>query len=568
MSLEFLKKRQNTQYLFEAKKQQKEISYFTESNIQQDINITYLNQWAERNYVGSDFFLNWVKTVFKTDNFLSFFKYLRYPLVSAKLINDEIKPQLQRVFFAEDYFNKTLVSNKSINLSDLERFKKEIFEAILFNHNGIIIHDLEETNQPFREIINISDVVSIDSEKGQIKRIAYKSVLNDVVGFVYIDEKEYIFYDYNYNVVTQSAHDLGECPCNWISSENFSQSNDVVKKSLFSYVKNDLEELVFLKTLQRMTEPNGAIPVVTKLKTKEVDLTGKAIKLISDKEPMSSASISSQYPEVKPSLKGSDSQLQTGSIISVPAKEKEDGSIDMDVVKNYFQFHYIPVECLDYLDRRINEIHKNIVSSILGDYSEQNESSKNELQVSKSYVNKQDKLRWLASEMTQAIKVSNYYFLSLKHGKNLVSVDFFMGSDFFLETQSDLFLDFKNAPNSIERRNILIRLSQNRNKFSKNEAEREKILYKLIPYASDYDFNTAITVKHIDSIVFEFQTRFNYWIGLFEANYGDLVYFWDSLDSKDSEKLVLINNLIKNLIKDEQTSSNTPPSVQGADTDL
>ena len=508
--------------------------------------------------------------VFRTDNFLSFYKYLRFPLISAKIVNDEIKPQLKRVFHAEDSFFKYTIKNKESHCPEevqSEIYDNAFFEAVLFRHNDVIVHDLDNVNEPYRDIVSINSIVAIESEKGVISRIAYLSDLDQedgtcVKGYSYIDKDNYIFYTKDYTPLITEPHDLGVCPADWISSENFTTDNDIVKKSIFSYAKNDFEELVFLKTLQRMTEPNGAIPVVVKLKGNVVSKPGKSINGASDKEPMASSGIGSQQADTGNVLNGSDNQLQAGTIINVPTNKKVDGSIDSEIVKNYFQFHYIPVDVLNYLNERIQEIESAIIISVLGDYNEQNTSAKNELQVSKSYANKEDKLRWLSAELTRIKKLSDFKTLALKYGKDKVKVDVFFGSDFFLETAADLYNNFKIAPNAIERRNILIRLSQNTNKFNSDKAEREKILYKLIPYASDIDFNTALSNINIpiDPIVFQMQTRFYYWITVFEANYGDIQSFWNELEIKESEKLILINNLLKQIITDEVAQITLPTS--------
>lgn len=544
-----------------AQRQQKDICYFTESSIQENINMEYLNQWANRKYVGNDAFLNWVKSVFRSDNFLSFYKYLRFPVASAKLINDEIKPQLKRVFHAEDSFFKYVINKKEIECPDELKdryFKESFFDAILFNHNAIVIHDLEDINKPYREIININYVVAIESHCNEIERVAYCAEIKDengktIHGYAYMDEERYAFLTLDYQVITNVPHDLGECPADWLSSENFYKDNDIVKKSIFSYVKTDFEEYVFLKTLQKMTEPNGAIPVTVKLKGKVLDKSGQDIRGTSEKEPMAANTISQQQATVTSQVNGggNDNQLQAGTIINVPLNKDVNGVIDSDIVQNYFKFHYIPIEALTYLNDRLKEIKDNIITSIVGDYQEYSTQAVNELQIGKSYDNKQDKLRWVSNELTRISTLSDFKTLALKYGKDNVFVSIFYGSDFFLETDKDLYDQCAIAPNPLERRYILSRLAQSRNKYNKDKAEKDKILYKLMPYATDKDFDTANAKNTIDYITFEYQTRFMYWINLFEASYGEITMFWNEMDIKESEKLLLINNLIKDIIQNE-----------------
>ena len=124
MSVEFVKDRKGANHLREAYDQQLQLSYFTQSKIQPEITTAYLEQWTKRNYRGNDYFLNWVKMIFRTQNFISFFKYLRYPLSSAKLINDEIKPRLKRVYFADEVsFIQFFTKNRFVQFQQLTHGK-------------------------------------------------------------------------------------------------------------------------------------------------------------------------------------------------------------------------------------------------------------------------------------------------------------------------------------------------------------------------------------------------------------------------------------------------------------
>lgn len=69
--VELVKKKVNYSHILEAQQQHRDISYFVQSSLQKEIPIEYLKQWTNRKYASNDKFLNLVKTVFKTDNFLS-----------------------------------------------------------------------------------------------------------------------------------------------------------------------------------------------------------------------------------------------------------------------------------------------------------------------------------------------------------------------------------------------------------------------------------------------------------------------------------------------------------------
>lgn len=578
MSIQFIKDKVGHSELSVARRQQRQIAYLTQSDVQEEIYLEQLDRICTNGYKGNDHFLNWIGTIFKADNFKTFYKYLRFPIVSAKVVQTKIVPHLERVFFSEDsYYNYTVRGVKVPTPEELqtEKFDEWMFSALLFNYNDVLVHDLKDVNTPERKLISIDNIVSLDSHLSVITEIAYSaSIMHPVKGemvegYIYINDTAYIFYDKEFqkNLTVEFPHDLGVCPADYVSKAPFGRK-EIVRQSIFSYIREELEEYVFLKTIQKMSDPNGAIPIVTKLKSKtkkgdveESDDKGKGQSV----EAMSSSSLAST------NVKNEDFMaMQVGTVIEAPMVKKEDGSIDMDLVKNFLNFFRIPVESLDYINRRVTEIEKSLITAAVGDYSEQNhENAKNELQISKSYDSKQDKIRRFANQFTRIRTLSDEKFLLLQHGPDSVEVDLSYGTDFFIESQADLYALFVQSPNPIERATILKRLVQNRGRFNKARLNRDMILYSLLPFTSDKDLDKAIATRTTDHETTQMQLRLTYWIIIFEATYGDLLEFWASLgELKDDQKLIIITNLLKQIIKDygtiEQQDDGEEASTTGA----
>jgi hypothetical protein len=560
MSKDFIEGKCNSSSLNEAVRQYKQLSYFTQSKIEDDISEGYFEKYVERKYYNNDVFLNFVKNIFKDDNFLSFAKYYRNPNPSSKLINTRIKETLSRVFFSEDsYFNYVINDQYIEKPKELEDdFDKKLFNAVLFRYNDIIVHDLSEPNNPYREFISIENIVSIEMHRSKISKVSYTAMINhngeDVYGYAYIDSDKYEFYNKEFDLIKTENHDLGFCPATFVVDKDF-KNDEVVKESPFSYLRSEMEEYCFLKTLQRMVDANGTLPIAVKLKTKENKESSGDFDA-SPGEPMGIHQLGSQVSkEARANAgtgQGKGAVLQAGTVIEAPVVEKDDGSIDMAVIKEFITFHYVPVEALNFLDKRVKDVEKEIIISSIGDYTDGGtiQGSKSDTEIkSNDIVSKQDKLRFLSNTLSASRLLSDKVMLSLAYGKENIEADIFYGSDFFLETQDKLYEMFKNAPNSIERKNILIRLSQRRNMFNKEKSNREVILYKLIPYVSDKEFELAVTTLRISDVNFEYNTRFSHWIAMFESFYGNIVIFWDNLgDARESEKIVVINNLIIDLI--------------------
>lgn len=555
MSKKFIQGRKGSSSLDLACRQQKQLLYFTTSEIQEEARVDYFQKYVESKYYNNDVFLNWVKSIFKNDNFLSFAKYYRNPNPSSKLVNTRIKEPLSRVFFSEDNYFNYWVNGKEVEYpKELEDdFEERLFDHIIFRYNDIIVHDLHETNEPYRYFVDIDKVVSIEVKESHIKKIAYSGKINyggkDIYGYVYLDAEKYEFYTQGYDLVLSETHDYGQCPATFVVKKKF-DNDPIVKESIFSYLRAELEEYTFLKTLQRLTHPNGAFPVITQIEAKVLNDDNMDFDN-DDREPMSLDQINGQVSHEARQTAGSGrgSNIQAGSIVTVPAITKEDGSIDMELSKNFFTFYHTPVDIMEYINDRIKELESEIITSALGSYSERNDVSMTELQTRKGLVSMEDKLRWFSNTMSFSREKSDNMMLSLKYGKDNVRTDIFYGSDFFMQTESMIYDMFNKAPNAIERKNLLVRLAQRRNMYNKEKSKREVILYKLLPYSSDAEFDIAVKNNNVDEITFQLQIRFNYWIAQFESMYGSICTFWENTKSNESEKIILLNNLIFNLIQ-------------------
>jgi hypothetical protein len=301
-----------------------------------------------------------------------------------------------------------------------------------------------------------------------------------------------------------------------------------------------------------MTEPNGAIPITVQLKVDEQNKSGKDINGIGGEMPMSANLITSQKAEYGKQVQGSNSgsSMQGGTVIRVPVVKDANGNVNTDIIQNFAKFFYIEPDILEYLNKRIIQIERSIIMNVLGDYMEMNdEIAKNEFQVSKSFTNKQDKLRHLALNMTWTRKQSDFNMLALAYGKENIIVDLFYGSDFYLDNEAELYNMLQTAPNQIERRNIIQRIGKTKYRFNKDRADREWLLNTLLPFVADKDFEKAVELGLIDDTTKKLQLQFNYWISMFEAKYGDILIFYNNFDASNSEKLIAINNLLNNLIQ-------------------
>ena len=564
MSLEFIKSSINGSDLHTASEQQDQLSYFTESELQETYaSQDYFNKWADRKYQTSDYFLNYVKSVFKQSNFMFFVKYMRKPLPSSKLIKNKIEPNLKRVLYAENsYFdyNITNVDRDSIDeLVKANKFNDEMFYRLLYRHNDLIAEDVLNS-KAYRYFIDINKVKSLlyDEDDDEILKIAFSGCITveekEIQGYIYIDSEKYQFWDLKDNLIQEVEHNLKKCPVNFISNKKY-KNNNIVRESLFTFIREELEDYTFLSILRKMMYPNGAFPVTTKLQATEENTLGNGND--TNGEPNELYKFGSQNPtEQSTNAPVEGGILQAGSVYEIPAIERTDGSLDMEAIEKYLKFHYIPVEVIQNIDQRIKDIEDDIQVTIIGDKVGGNESAQNETQIEKGISSLENNLLTLSNQLSRIRTLSDTYLLQLQYNKRFKSVFAFYGTDWYLDSIDQLMKDFEFAPNPIERKDVLLRINQNKYKNNHNKAARQKLLYSLMPFASDIDFDKSVSLGLVDQITQLYQLQFIHWISKFEALYGDINEFYNSIDGEENTRLVLINNLILQIINSNFTKNN------------
>lgn len=563
MSKEFIEAQHNKDSIHKAAEQEEQLNYFLISELQSNrLDQKYLTQWAERNYQTDDYFHNWLRMILKPANFLLFLNYIRYPLPSAKLAKIKIEPQLKRVFVSEDADFKYNVQGKEkedyIEDLKIKEFTSELFQKIIYKHNSLVVCDLDPVtpNKPERYFIDIGDVVSIKERKNKVWKIAFKATLNidgaDKHGYLYIDDNKYEFYDDKKIFVVKKNHDLGYTPVHFIVPNKF-KGDFIIRESVYTYIRKDLEDYTFLKTLQSMVTTSGTIPIITKIDTSSEE-ENEDQNTNENGEPAYKSMIGSQKAEVNSQNNNvSSGEFQPGTVHSVSLEDITDsqGKINIDAVKYFVNYHRIPVDTLDHLNKRVQELEENIQVTLVGDIITGSEEAKNIPQIQKSISVLENTLTNVAEILNRIRKLSDTDMLGLKYGiKRVNEVFIHFGTDFFLDSESKLIDDFNKAPNSLERKNIIVRINKNRYKNNPEILSRQDILYNIMPYVSDKDFELAIQQQAVSDINKEYQLRFDYWIQLFEAQYGDIVTFFKMLEDKTKAiRIKVINDLVIQIIK-------------------
>lgn len=552
MSRDFIEKGYNKSSLSLAEIQKKQILEIAKSDIQEPVTYQRLESVLNKNFATNDDFSNYLKSVVKDKNFLSIYNFVRKPLPSASLINTDIRGSLMRVLYAEDSYHHCKVNGETYEKQDdlgRDIYSKKYFNDWLFRTNDIYITDEDDKGKAYSYLLDVEKVVSLSHNDFRITKIAFKGNIpnREETGTIYIDDDFYQFYDKDLNLIKSIKHEQEKCPASFIGTASL--DNDfVVKESPFSYMRSDLETYNLLVTLQKMTDIKGGFPTVVKLGGSSE--SGSEQEETNDIFGNQSAKSTGDFEHTK------SNPIDAMTVVEVPQEDIQEETAEgqrynIDIVKNYLTYFYIPVEILKQIDDRVKSVKKGILDSLIGKHlSEDQEGSKTDTHLDEKSSMQEDKLRHISQELSLLRTRVEYAQLSLEHGAGNVEVEYFYGSKFFKDSVEKL-LDMRaKCPNPIERKEISLKITKNRNRFNPKKGKRELILQHIIPYDDDKDFDDAVNFGVVDDYEFLFYKKFYHWVNKFEAAHGDILTFYENLKTDDGKKIDLISKMMLNIIKE------------------
>lgn len=524
----------------EAIDYQNKLAYFIQTHLDTDV---FINNSSSIDEVWkmSNPFTNWIRGWMREDNFKSFIKFLRHPLPTASLIQDDIVPELKKVFDSTNaYFDYTFTSN-SANLSakplisEFSNYCKDVvFDKLINAHNSIVITDYIESKKPYRYVIDISSVKAIEpTVSGKIKKIVFEGI--DDRWFYYTDEFYAVYIKQGDDFVEEikNLHEIGQCPADFISVEPLNDSRFVVRKHLFSNFVEKFENYVNYATLQKMCLPHGAIPVITHYKQNNKPCN----KTFSDGSICVNGHISHQTasgiqinkdnllpcPVCNPKT-----IIQAGTVIGLPVpKIGDNGERPFDTNANFVKFHYIPVDILKWWDEFVDNKYSEIKYQIVGKgVEDSNGQAKNEQQVARGNQTLENTLIEFSAKLSKLRKSLDYKMLKIAFNKSFKDCYIDTGSDFYLETEFELRDSLAKAIDPIDKQNLIWRINYSIYKNNPEQLGRTKLLYNLLPYSTLTD-DQFITMQGVDPKLKELRLNYKYYIDSFEAEYGELNEFFN-----------------------------------------
>ena len=551
--------------IIEAINYEKKLAYF----IQTQLNTTlYTNSDEAINNIWntSNPFISWVKNWMRKENFKSYMKFLRHPLPTASLIQDDIVPELKKVFDATNARYDYLFSsnaNKPASEKLLSKygnyFKDEIFNLLINSHNSIVITDFKEKRNPYRFTIGIKSVKAIEPTlNGTIKGIVFEGV--NEAG----EERHYFYTDQFYSVYTKAddvytlessnPHDLGECPADFISVDPINTEKFVIRKSIFSNYLEKFENYVNYYTLQKMCLPHGAIPVITHYKqnNKPCEKTFEnGTRCIGGYLSGLNGVLGNKDSLISCPVCNEKTIIQAGTVIGLPIPRFGDnGESPIDLNANFVKFHYIPVDILKWWNEFVAEKYDEIKYQLVGKGTEQsNGQAKNKDQIARGNQTLENTLIELSDKLSKLQTSIDGKLLKIAFGKSFKSAYIDKGTDFYLETEFELRDSLEKAIDPIDKENLISRINYSIYKNNPDALERSNLLYKMLPYSTLTD-DQFISMT-VDPKMKELRLNFRYYIDAFEAEYGEINVFFNEYFGENvpmNKKLTIARDMLIKLV--------------------
>lgn len=570
---DFIKDCKYKSEILEAKRYEEKLAYFIQTHLNSDIHIAS-DRSIDELWASSNPFINWVKGWMRRENFDSYIKFLRHPLPTASLIQDDIVPELKKVFDATNsYYDYTFSSQANKNSANqfLTRYsayyKDVVFPELINNHNSIIITDYKERKNPYRYIIDISSVLAIEPDReGKIKRIAFEGLNEEgETRYYYYTKEFYAVYiktegvEENTNIYRLEAtnpHDINECPADFVSQHPLNSNKFVVRKSIFSNFLEKFENYVNYYTLQKMCLPHGAIPIITHFKQNNKDcgtIFENGTKCVKGYLAGKNGVLGNKDSLVPCPVCNPKTIIQAGSVFGIPIpKYGDNGEKPFDLNANFVKFHYIPVDILKWWNEFVLEKYSDIKYQLVGKgIEEANGQAKNKEQIARGNQTLENTLIELSGVLSSLQTSLDSKILRIIYRKAFKSAFVDKGTDFYLETEFELREALKESIDPIDKLNLISRINYAIHKDNPQDLQRNSYLYMLLPYSTivDVDF---LTIENVDPKLRELRLNFKYYIDLFESEYGDLTLFFNEYFGEKvnmNKKLEMARKLLLDKVK-------------------
>lgn len=492
--------------------------------------------------------MDWLKSMFNIKNYRQLSKWIRHPLPTVKVVQNDILPELEKVFesqnpnFDYDFTTPNIKSDALEYYAKIkgdEFYRKEFFHEYIYRYNSIQVTDLRDTNEPYWFFVDINSLEAIDfTVDDKIKLIHFKEKRKiehngrkyKEIDYLYDETsyRAYVLEDDKYIEILNNPHVLGRCPAFFIADRKNSNQR-VPRKNIISNFQHDLERLIVFSSVFDRLKLFGGVPVAShwNMKTKPC---GKKWGNYECKDGHVFDNSLGAYSVIGNVIQTcscrESSAIEAGSVASLTVTQDQLNSPNakfVDLNANFLKWHFIPEAILKWWNDFVQEFPFNeIISSLTGIPDSDNGTPKNQDQIRSMRDRLRNTLVSLSSDLSMRRTTGDTMLFVLRYGHSkVVNIHADYGTDFYLETEEEIRKMLNESQNQLQRQNFSDRLNMMMFKNNKREMIRQKALRMLMPYVDtvDADFYNLTNVSVQDM---ELRTNFNKYISDFEGRFGKL----------------------------------------------
>ena len=511
---------------------------------------------------GATEFLEWVKTLLTAkDKYKIFLDLFRFP-VKTNTLTKKLFESLEKVFDSKNaVFDYSFLSDEILQdwlsyrneLKESEFWRSIAFQYMQTSINSILIVDLpnvqdSERPRPYFYLKELSQLHDFKTDKtGQFEWILFRSAKDKLV---LISDKVYQVWltkeksSEILSLESESFHDLGYCPANWLWSDLIDVRQPIFKKSPITSELSNLDWLLFFEISKRHLDLYGSYPIIVGYES-ECDYQDKDSNYCDNGKLKSSEGeflINEHVGNLIDCPSCSNRQLAgAGSFIEMPIPDGIDGKELSNPIKIIGADVATLKHNIDECERLRNEIFQN-VTGFTGETTFN--KAINETQVTAIFENRTQILNNLKKNFEVAQKWATKTICKLRYGQSFVSCSISYGTEFYLYNSEYLLQLYTTAKKEGLDDSILDMLQNQyfETKYRNNQKalQRQKILIQLdsFRHLTKKDVIEMFKLNHIDYINYIIKINFSSFISRFERENISIVEFAQNLEFSEKIKRI------------------------------
>ena len=408
-------------------------------------------------------FMAMVENIIPHDKYKTFCSLLRFPVKTNEVLGVAFD-KLSRIFDGRNpAFSYQFVTTEQRD--DWEWYRQEVldepkvwqskgWEFFKTRINSVLVVDLPEEQrqgmpEPYFYWLPIEDVIDYRAEaSGQMKYIIFRQ--DDDRAAVIDDESYRVFSMRNGTLgelLRESRHDLGYCPCRFFWSEPISLEEPDIKMSPVSKLLDDLDWYLFYTVSKRYLDTYGSYPIYWGYEQNcdyHDDVTGDEC----DGGFLKDIKGHWKYDQngmLMPCPKCHEKRISgPGSFVEVPIPIE--GQPDLHDPVGMLS---VDRASLDYTTEEDARLREAIITAIVGTNEEiTTRDALNEQQIKANFESQSTVLNRVKKGFEEAQAFVDETCCRLRYGSSFVSLNINYGTEFYLQTTDELRARYKTAKES------------------------------------------------------------------------------------------------------------------------